>query len=288
MILFSKFFPAFFGAVIFFAISGCGDTDKKQYTNSPMYDFANPKLVKLPEELDEISGVAYYSKDTSVFAIVDEEGILYKIPLKQPGHFKQWKFDKRRDFEDIVLADSSFYVLVSNGDIERVIFSGDSIKTTKSDFGHNHKSENEFESMYRDADSSNLVLICKTCEGDPKKAISRFSYNYKDDDAEYKQILSINMAPVAEKLGTNKHLKASAAAVNPVNKDLYVISSILKLLVIFNEKGDFKEVYKLDPGLYKQPEGIAFTPEGDLIISNEFADDGFGTLLLMKNKKKGK
>ena len=94
------------------------------------------------------------------------------------------------------------------------------------------------------------------------------------------------MAPVAEKLAINKHLKASAAAINPVNKDLYVVSSILKLIVIFDAKGDFKEVYKLDPVLYKQPEGIAFTPDGDLIISNESADEGPATLLLMKNKIK--
>ncbi|MEO6582961.1 MAG: hypothetical protein ABIO05_01480, partial [Ferruginibacter sp.] len=63
-------------------------------------------------------------------------------------------------------------------------------------------------------------------------------------------------------------------------------SAIQSLLVITSGQGVFKEIYKLDPGIYKQPEGIAFTPEGDLIISNEFANEGFANLLLLKNKKK--
>ena len=49
--------------------------------------------------------------------------------------------------------------------------------------------------------------------------------------------------------------------------------------------GKIKASYKLDPKIYKQPEGITFTPNGDLIISNEFGETGTATLLLMKNKK---
>ena len=289
MILFSKMILSLFSGISFFIVAGCGDIDsKKEFSNSPMYDFANPKVIKLPEELDEISGIAYYAKDTSVFAIVDEDGLLFKIPLKHPANFRQWKFDKKRDFEDIVLVDSTFYVLISDGDIESIVFKGDNITTARSKFSDFSASGNEFETLYASEDSTGLILFCKTCEGDPKKTISRFMYNYSDSARTYKPMLSINMAPVAEKLGINKHLKASAAAINPVTKELYVVSSIQKLVVVFDANGNFKELFKLDPGLYKQPEGIAFTPAGDLIISNEFADDGFATLLLMKNKRKEK
>lgn len=276
--------------LLFFFVSSVSCTyndGDKNFQDSSMYDFAHPKVIKLGDELNEISGIVYYPKDTSVFAIVDEEGRLYKIPLKQPGNTRQWKFDKKHDFEDLVLVDSTFYVLVSNGDIEKVRFKGDEIITSSSNFSDFLKGENEFESLYYDKDSASLVMMCKSCEADPKKSVSRFLYTISDSVPAYKTALSLNMAPVAEKLAINKHLKASAAAINPVNKDLYVVSSILKLIVIFDAKGDFKEVYKLDPVLYKQPEGIAFTPEGNLIISNEWSEDGFATLLLMKNKKGG-
>src|SRR6476646_2868851 len=41
--------------------------------NSPAgYDLSKPFIIKLPPMLDEISGLSYYAKDKSVFAIVDE------------------------------------------------------------------------------------------------------------------------------------------------------------------------------------------------------------------------
>ena len=289
MIRRSHFFYVFlFAAYIMLVVSCSSVKNDKEFSNSPAYNFADPKEIKLPEELDEISGIVYYPKDTSVFAIVDEAGSMFKIPLKRPNYIKQWKFDKKRDYEDIVLVDSTFYILVSNGDIEKVNFSGDSIITSKSNFSDFSKSNNEFESLYFDADSSKLILLCKSCEEDSKKIISRFSYSFREAKPAYANIQSLNTVGVSEKLATNKHMKASAAAINPLTGELYVISSIIKLLVVYKKDGEFKELFKLDPAIYKQPEGIAFTPEGDLIISNEFAENGFGTLLLMKNKKKGK
>ena len=287
MILLKNLLLAFF-SFLFLIITGCGGvSNKNEFPDSDMYNFSNPKVVNLPEELDEISGIAYYPKDTSVFAIIDEDGVLFKIPVKHPNNFKKWKFDKKRDFEDIVLADSTFYVLVSNGDIETIKFNGDQIQTSRTNFSDFSPAASEFEILYLN-DSATLVMACKTCEGDSKKSISRFSYNFKDSSPVYQPFPPVDMSSVAERLGITKHLKASAAAINPLTHDLYIISSIQKLIVIFDEKGAFKELYKLNPAIYKQPEGIAFTPNGDLIISNEFAENGFATLLLLKNKKKRK
>lgn len=269
------------------AMHGCnGFSEKRSFANSPHYNFAEPKVIKLPEELDEISGLAYYPKDTSVFAIVDEAGILFKIPLKNPTNIRQWKFDKKRDFEDLVLIDSTFYVLVSDGDIESIQFHGDSIVTQRSRFSEFLSTENEFESLYFDHDLNALVMLCKSCADDPKKALGRFLYGYADSIPGYKNYTSVNTSIVADKLGETKHLKPSAAAINPVTQDLYIVSSIHSIVMVFDAKGEFKELYKLDPVLYKQPEGIAFTPDGDLIISNESAEEGPATLLLMKNKMK--
>lgn len=269
-------------------ISGC-DTGKKKdkFPDSDMYNLSSPKVVNLPEALDEISGIAYYPKDTSVFAIIDEDGILFKIPVNKPKAYREWKFDKKRDFEDIVLIDSTFYVLISNGDIESIKFSGNSVLTNKSNFSGESKKVNEFEALYHDKDSSKLIMLCKTCETDPKKSFSSFAYDYLDTSMIYLSYITFDMSALESKLNVDKHLKPSAAAVNPITGDIYIISSIQKLLVITNNRGEFKEVYKLDPTIYKQPEGITFTPTGDMIISNESAETGFANLLLFKNKKKG-
>src|SRR6476620_3467463 len=111
-------------AISVFLNTSCNLSKKEKFPDSDMYALSSPKVLELPEELDEISGIAYYPKDTSVFAIIDEDGILYKIPLKNPHAVREWKFDKKRDFEDVVLIDSIFYVLVSNGDVESIRFAG--------------------------------------------------------------------------------------------------------------------------------------------------------------------
>ena len=271
------FFPVYLVAM--------GWVPKKRYEDSDMYNFSKPAIIKLPAALDEISGIAYYPKDTSVFAIVDEDGMLFKIPIMHPNDTKEWRFDKQRDYEDIILLDSTFYILVSNGDLVTVKFSGNSIFTEKSNFSDKSKKANEFESMYYNPDSNKIVIICKECEDDTKKTFSSYMYNIQNKS--YEPYLLTDAVPIAKKVGEEKmHLKASAAAINPVTEDLYILSTINSILVVTSKKGEVKQVYKLDPGIYKQAEGICFTPQGDLIISNEFAETGSPELLVLKNKLK--
>ena len=275
--------------IISFAIFGCKSGGKSiQPVDSSRYDLTHPVIMKLPEGLVEISGIAYYAKDTSVFAIGDESGNLYKISLNRKGDIKKWKFDKKHDFEDLVLKDSTFYVLVSNGDIVSVQFGqNDSIITHTSTFPDASKKLNEFESLYYDDSLRQLVLLCKDCEDDDKKTISAWGYN--DTSGAYTaSIYTIDVQPIAQKLGVEKvKLKPSAMAINPVTNELYIISSINRVLIVTDRQGKFKELFTLDRAIYKQPEGIAFTPAGDMMISNEASETGLADILLIKNKKKG-
>ena len=259
---------------------------KNIFRNSDMYDIANPVIINLPQQLDEISGIAYYPKDTSVFAIVDEDGLLFKIPVKYPEKAKHWRFEEKEDFEDLILKDSVFYILVSNGNIIPVRFKGDSIVTEKLSFENASKKTNEFETLYYDDSASKMIVMCKQCEEDKKKKVSSFYY---DDSAKtFLPFMQIDVAPIFKKLKVDKlFLKPSAAAINPVTKDLYILCSVNKLLVITDRNGNFKDVFELNPKIYKQPEGLAFTPAGDMIISNEVFLEGYATLLILKNKKKG-
>jgi hypothetical protein len=53
-----------------------------------------------------------------------------------------------------------------------------------------------------------------------------------------------------------------------------------------DSKGTMKDVYTLDPIIFNQPEGITFTPWGDLLIANEAGDKyASATLLIFKPKK---
>jgi hypothetical protein len=68
---------------------------------------------------------------------------------------------------------------------------------------------------------------------------------------------------------------------------LYIISAINKVLVVTDVNGRFKNAVKIDEGMFKQPEGITFTPQGGMFISNEAADVGVADILYFAyNKKK--
>ena len=260
------------------------DEDSTKFKDSELYNFSQPYLINLPAVLDEISGIAYYPRDTSVFAIIDEEGLLFKIPLNDAINFQQWGFGKANDYEDIILKDSTFYILVSNGGVRSLKFNGKDIITEKYEFVlGTKKSKNEFESMY--VDSGNIIILCKECDGDKKIKTSRFSFDVKA--GQYQEMEPLHNAEIAKLIDDDKiALRASAAAINPINRELYVVSAINKTMYIFDSIGNPKEFYELNPKLYKQPEGIAFTPEGDLIISNEVYLEGNPNLLVLKNKKK--
>ncbi|CAN5200504.1 hypothetical protein BH09BAC2_BH09BAC2_19570 [soil metagenome] len=265
---------------------GCSSTDKPQ-TNLPTpaeYDLNHPQIVNLPTKLNEISGIWYYPKDTSVFAIVDEAGILYKIFMHRNLLIKEWKFDKNRDFEDIVLHDSTFYILVSNGDLDILNFTGDSINQKKIAFEDASKKLNEFESLYYDENYKQLIMICKSCEGDSKKSISAWGYNI-DSSVYTPGLFTIDVMSIAAKAEEEKFkFKPSASAINPITNDLYILSSVNHLLVVVDTNRTAKAVYKLDPRLYKQPEGITFTSTGDMLISNEQHDEGSANILIIKRK----
>ena len=284
---FCRVIPTILPLIVLLFSSSCNGISgsNKQFEDSPMYDLSKPKVINLNPELDEISGIVYYPKDTSVFAIVDENNVLYKISLNNPLNIGKWPFDKKRDFEDIVLIDSTFYILVSNGDVIRTSFDGNVTKSHKIDFPK-ELGGGEFESLYANpADSGSLIIMCKDCTDDKKSFVSAFQLKLSDSSL-YQPAFKLDLTAVNDKLGIEKHLKPSAATINPVTGDLYVLSTIQSLLLIASPEGKVKEYYKLDPKIYKQAEGIAFTPDGDMIISNEFGETGFANLLLFKNKLK--
>lgn len=269
-------------------VSSCGSGKKKnkdQVADTSRYDLDNPVTIKMPDVLAEISGVAFYPKDSSVFAIKDEAGVLYKIFLTKKDMIAEWPFDKKRDYEDIVLLDSIFYVLVSNGDIETIQFvTDDSVRTSIAKFPH--ASKDEFETMYYDDSLRLLILVCKDCNKEANEPLTIWGYNI--ETKEYSSMDSIiDILPIAAKEGKKEiKLRPSAAAINPVTNELYILASINKLLLVTDRKGKLITTYELDADIYPQPEGMTFTPWGDLIITNELVENGHANILVIKNKKK--
>ena len=254
--------------------AGCNRNTQPQIAQQMPYDFEHPLKLILDDQLMEISGIAFYPKDTSVFAISDETVYLYKINFKNNFVVQKWQFDKKQDFEDVVFLDSTFYVMESSGNIHTVNFSkkGDTIYTRKNVFPAKKKSKNEFESMYYDSVRKALILLCKDCEEDKKGTLSAWSFD--PGNGKYMaNAYQIDVDKIAAETGKKKmKFKPSAATINPVTGDLWIVSAINQLIVITDRNGVLKNVFQVNGGIFTQPEGITFSPWGDLLISNEAGD----------------
>ena len=262
----------------------CHSTSGENLSSPPGYNLNKPQIFKLPTSLDEISGVAYYAKDNSVLAINDEHGWLYKIFLSGNNEIQKWKYAGGADFEDLVLVDSTFYVLQSNGKILGVKFiSPDSVLTNK--YESSIPGKNEFEILYLNKDTRDLIMLCKNCEMDDKNSLSAFAFNLDTHSFSEKATYVIDVRKIEELMDEKGlHFKPSAAAIHPITGELYIISSINKLLVVADKNGKPTKAYRISKKLYKQPEGITFNKNGDMIISNESADLGAANILYFKYK----
>ncbi len=284
---------SFFAFVFLHFAAGCGSLQHKVILSSPVYDLNNPSKLILGDELAEISGISFYAKDSSVFAISDETGFLYKIYIKRGFLTEKWEFDKKRDYEDVVQLDSSFYVLESNGNIEKLnvtsrkeISDRDTVFNRRTVFPGDNKLKREFESLYYDEEYKGFVMICKDCEDDDYNYTTAWLYDPVSDKYT-PSIFKIALDPIANKIGANKiKFRPSAATVNPLTKDVWILSSTNAMIVVVDRQGNMKDVYTLNTGIFNKPEGITFTPWGDLLVSNEAGDKyGTATLLIFKPKK---
>jgi uncharacterized protein YjiK len=242
----------------------------------------------LGKVLNEISGLAYYKKNESLLAISDSKEKIIEINLRKEKlkDFTSNVMPSGQDGEDLVLLDSTVYVLASKGIIRSFPVNAHEDSVVQS-YSMGLPGKNDFETLYYDSLAKSLILLCKTCETDKdkhKKSAYRFDLDGKKfDSAVYYTISTQSVKDFLK--DTDADFKPSAAAIHPVEKRLYILSSAGQLLVIADLEGNILEAYKLHPDLYPQAEGIAFAPDGTMYISNE---GKFGKPFLLKFPYRGK
>lgn len=260
-----------YGLLIVFILSSCKRKVQK-LLSPPNYNFGSPLTYKLDLKLKEISGIAWDPVKDIFLAINDEKGVLFSLEkdiLLQP---KEYPFGGSGDYEDITLVNGVPYILRSDGMITRFI--SDSNRIYGVEVGkYNLSGTNDFETMYYDPDRKALIAICKNCAlDDGKPVISAFAFYPDSSGFDSKPVFTIDLEKI-KKLSTLKkaRFQPSAAAIHPIYKKLFIISSASKQLVITDLNGNVEAVYQLAKKLFNQPEGITFRQNGDMYISNEGA-----------------
>jgi len=249
---------------------------------------ADEKFI-LKGELREISGLSYFN-DHSLLCINDEKGTIYKFSLKKKEITKKYKFDRSGDYEGVEVVGDQVFVLRSDGKVFAVNrMRNKDILSVK--YNTQLNAGNNTEGLGFDSKSNSLLIACKGNPGINKKfkwkrAIYKYSLDsnklsdspaYLIDQERIREILDFNgytnfSVTLLESINPSEGdvtFQPSAVAVHPITNNLYVLGSVGKLLIVLNPEGELLAIVKLKRKLFRQPEGICFSPDGTMFISNE-------------------
>lgn len=254
--------------VLLLMAAGC----KRKGTGAPEnYRIDQPQKTLLGKALNEISGICFAQKAT-LLAVSDSKEKIFEIHLssrKLKDHTGK-VVENNADLEDVVQVDSSIYLLESKGvlvEIKDGATDGAGAKT----YTVPVEGKNDFETLYYDPTAAGLVVLCKTCaaeKGTGVRTAYRFDLATKTFDSS--AFFTIDKGEVRRLLkNSDAKFDPSAAAIHPLNKRLYILSSAGHLLVVTDTRGAVIEAYDLNPDEFPQAEGIAFAPNGDMYITNE-------------------
>lgn len=282
--------------IIFMAFASSCASKRREKINQNnkffAYDLYNPDAnYILPTYLKEISGLSYYGKD-KIACIQDENAIIYIFSIEKEKIINKYNFGKDTDYEGIGIVGKTAFVLRSNGQIFRIQnFENKELKAKK--FQTPLREINDTEGLAFDALSNSLLISCKGSPSiEKEKHYDGYKAVYKFDLEKEKlnttphflidlerldgfidhQLFTKFSIQFAKKLGfteSETNFKPSGIAIHPLSGQVYIISSGGKLLVILSSDGEILDVRQLDSTIFRQPEGICFTPTGDLFISNE-------------------
>ena len=275
--------------IVLCLVLGCAVTlsigcTQQSYVSPEGYDLNHPQKENLGKVLNEISGICFDSEDNTLLAISDSKEKVFEINLNKQKlkDYTNNVVPGKSDIEDVAKVDSNIFLLSSKGIIYEVHGKKkDTVGIKAYPFWSNDA--NDFETLYYDPSSNGLIMVCKHCPSDKGKEVRtayRFDLSKREfDDAAF---FTLSTAEVKNLLKDNDvKFDPSAAAIHPVNKRLYLLSSAGNLLVIADNRGKIIEAYELNPDQFPQAEGIAFAPNGDMFITNE-GKYGAPTLLEFK------
>ncbi|HET8624717.1 MAG TPA: hypothetical protein VFM14_14225 [Gemmatimonadales bacterium] len=245
----------------------------------------------LPDELAEISGHAF-TPDGRLYAHGDELGVIYRLEPRggrvlgwftvaptgrDPNLGRKQKGAAFRlgavsgDFEDIAIVGDRFFLVSSNGVLLEFRQGRDGGQVPYQTHTTGLTGKCEIEGLAHDASTRSLLLLCKNPRGKGKEtSVELYAWSLKTGRVATEPRLSVPYAALAQATGVAK-FNGSAIAANPNGKSFLLVAGPQQTFAEVDRSGRVLRGGRFARGVYRQPEGAAFAPDGSVLISSEAA-----------------
>lgn len=267
-----------FSVVLLVLLTMCS-WQREKPANKILYDTDRPdKVSVLSKDLEEISGITYWDSET-LAAINDEQGKIFFISVNDGKIISDLKFDGHGDYEDITSVNGEIWVVRSDGKLYK--YSGiEGGKQNASRFETGMGEENNIEGLCHYAVHNQLWLACKEAPNLKSKNKMKglravYAFDLQTEKLIEKPVLTFNEDSVmhllhlkyGNRLGDK--FKPSAIEVNPIDGDIFILSAINNLLLVFDSNKKYKDIIRLPSTYLSQVESVCFDPEGNLYLASE-------------------
>jgi uncharacterized protein YjiK len=231
-----------------------------------------PKVLSLPSVLSEISGITF-TADERLFAHGDEYADIYELDKESGKIIKKFSLGNllavKGDFEDIAFANGKFYTVDSKGKLFEFKEGSNGSFVDYKTYKTGLNESNNVEGLCYDPVTNSLLLACKDNPGTEKKkekAVYSFSLDKFETAGEPRFIISEKKVSESSE---EKNFSPSGISLNPLTKTFYIIASKGNIIIEVSPDGNILGTSELPGSIHRQAEGIAFTKDGTLYISNE-------------------
>ena len=242
--------------------------------------------IKLPRALEEISGLATTS-DGRLFSHDDERAIVYQIDLEEGELAKAFSVGTLAlsgDFEGIAVAGDRFFLLTSAGQLVefREGEGSSAVGYRVHSLGLGNRCE--MEGLAFDQAQGALLLPCKNPRGkdlDDHLVVLSVSLDTMRPDSVPRVFIPLEELD-AEGLGNDFH--PSAIEIHPESGSLIIVAAREEALIEVGPQGELLATRELKRKDHPQPEGVAFLPDGTMVLADE-GQGKRGTLTLYPRKE---
>jgi uncharacterized protein YjiK len=231
-----------------------------------------PKVLNLPSVLGEISGITFTDTDR-LFAHGDEYADIYELDRNTGSITKKFSLGNllavKGDFEDIAFVNGKFFLVDSKGKLYEFTEGSNGsfvdYKTHKTGLNES----NNIEGLCYDAATNSLLLACKDNPGTEKKKVKAvYSFSLENFETKNDPRFLISEKKVSE-VSKERNFSPSGISRNPITGTFFIIASKGNLILEISADGNILDTRELPSSVHRQAEGIAFTGDGTLYISNE-------------------